>query len=106
MQPTAFCHTHVYILIVSGLSNETEPYQHEQLFTPFESTMVASVMPDNLQDNSQLTFKVLIKNSLTETLYETAATILCKSHEFLLATYCSKLRERYSIITVHACRYD
>ena len=77
MQPTAYCSTHIYTLIVSGLSNEAESYQ--QLFTPIKSTMDASVTPD---DNSQLTFKVLIKNSLTETLYETAATILCKSHAF------------------------
>jgi hypothetical protein len=82
MQPPIYCPAHIYTLIVSGpdLFNETESYQ--QLFTPTESTMVARVTPDNLQDNSQLIFKVLIQNSLTETLYETGATIFCKSHAF------------------------
>ena len=84
MQPLTYCPTHVYTLIVSGLSNESEAYQ--QLFTPTESTMVASVMPDNLQDNTLLTFKVLVRNSLSETFYETSATMLCKSHFLLTAS--------------------
>ena len=79
MQLTTYCPTHIYTLIIaSGLSNESESYQ--QLFTPTDSTMVVSVTSRNLQDNAGLIFKVLVRNSLSETFYETGATTLCMSH--------------------------
>ena len=81
MQPPTYCPAHVYTLIISGLSNKTEPYQ--RLFTPSESVIAASAAPDNFEDNARLTFKVLLKNSLSETYDETGATIFCKSHYFI-----------------------
>ena len=79
MQLTTYCPTHIYtLIIVSGLSNESE--SHQQQFTPTDSMMVASVTSRNLQDNAGLIFMVLVRNSLSETFYETGATTLCMSH--------------------------
>lgn len=72
--PTIHCATHTYALVVT--LNESLSYKQQFLQT--ESTMVASVKPDNLHDNAALSFKVQVRNSLSEIFKETHITNFCK----------------------------
>ena len=74
MQLPTSCRTYVYTLVIT--LNETESYQ--QQFTSSESSIIANVTSDYLQDNALLSFKVLIGNTFNDTFYETSVTKLCK----------------------------
>ena len=77
--PTVHCPSHIYTLVV--ILNESVSCQ--QLFLQAESTMVANVTPDNLQDNVLLNFKIQVRNSLSETFEETHITNFCKFSFYL-----------------------
>ena len=72
--PTIHCPSHIYTLVVT--LNESMSYQ--QLFLQTESTIVANVTRDDLQDNALLNFKVQVRNSLSEIFEETHITNFCK----------------------------
>ena len=75
MQLPTSCRTYyVYTLVIT--LNETESYQ--QQFTSSESSIIANVTSDYLQDNALLSFKVLIGNTFNDTFYKTSVTKLCK----------------------------
>ena len=74
MQLPTSCRTYAYTLVI--ILNETESYQ--QQFTSSESSIIANVTSDYLQDNTLLSFKVLIGNTFNDTFYKTSVTKLCK----------------------------
>ena len=74
MQLPTSCLTYVYTLVIT--LNETESYQ--QQFTSSESSIIANVTSDYLQDNALLSFKVLIGNTFNDMFYKTSVTKLCK----------------------------
>ena len=98
MQPPTYCPTHIYMLVVT--LNESVSYQ--QLFTPTKSTvMAASVTPD-LHDNVPLNFKVQVRNSLSDTFYETGITRLCK---YTFTFNSSSHAVVVSVSLMHVCRH-
>ena len=81
--PTVRCPSHIYTLVVT--LNESVSYQ--QLFLQTESTMVANVTRDYLQENALLFFKIQVRNSLSEIFKETHIMNFCKFSFYL---HCKK----------------
>ena len=61
MQPPTIHCPHIYTLVTLNVS-----VSYQQLFLQTESTIVANVTPDNLQDNALLNFKVQVRNFPSE----------------------------------------